>query len=126
MDPTKTISYRRWRNKLAGKGYLSLEPFGDESYKAPHRSAEDVGTEIQDPIQGETKLKKYCAKKRCDELQMQQLIKELEREYRKNDCFRKDKVANLKRLIKAGQYQVPGKAVVEKWFSPPSGPESRE
>jgi len=33
MDPTKTMSYRRWRNRPTGKGFFGLEPIADESYK---------------------------------------------------------------------------------------------
>jgi len=67
----------------------------------------------------------YSFQGQSDELAMQHLIKDLEKEYRKTDCYRKDKVANLKRLIKQGLYHVPGKALVEKWFPEPPASESR-
>lgn len=41
--------------------------------------------------------------------------------------LRQDKIEHLKRLIAQGRYQVPGKAVVSKWFPTPRdwNPENR-
>jgi hypothetical protein len=113
MDPAKTISYRRWRDQHAGNGRLTLRSFGDESNPVPHRPEKNAGTATPYGTQGEEKLKKNGADRRCGE----KLFKELKREYRKSFFFRGDKVANLKWLIHAGAYHVPGKAVVDKWFS---------
>ncbi|NTV52045.1 MAG: flagellar biosynthesis anti-sigma factor FlgM [Candidatus Firestonebacteria bacterium] len=44
------------------------------------------------------------------------MLKILEREYRKTETFRKDKVSEIKKKIKQGLYRVPGKLIVDKWF----------
>jgi len=124
MDSTKTISYRRWRKRLLDKGLLSIELAVDESYKAPPAFKVLPRDEAIYRDQGEMDLKMNAFNKRDAEMQAQRLMKELEREYQKKDCFRKDKVAELKQLIKSGNYQVSGKDVVDKWFPEDSATES--
>jgi hypothetical protein len=102
MDPTRTISYRRWRNKMAGKSFFGTVPTAGGS--------------------GKPGKQQLYPKGEGDELEMQRLVKELEQEYRKSDLFRQEKVAEFKRLIKLELYHVSGKAIVEKWF--PQFPES--
>lgn len=126
MDATKTISYRRWRKRLLEKGLLNAEIARDESFKVPVAvktapAEEDFLLEL-----GEMKLKMLSFNKRSDSSKAKELIKELEREYHKNEVFRKEKVAELKKMIKNGDYQVSGKEVVDKWFPEDSASESLE
>ena len=106
MDPTKTNSYRRWRNKLSSKGFSRTFLSTDASFK---------GT-------GSSKLKDQKLNKILpfnslnDEIEVQSLLKELEQEFRKTEFFRKEKVAEIKNKIKKGIYRIPGKMVVDKWF----------
>jgi anti-sigma28 factor (negative regulator of flagellin synthesis) len=51
-----------------------------------------------------------------EEADVQNLLKFMEREYRQSELFRRDRVLEIKKLIQKGQYHVPGKQVVEKWF----------
>jgi hypothetical protein len=122
MDPTKTISYRRWRNQIANKRLFGADPTANGSFEPSQRQLGPTREAKVEQGQLGLKLKKYCAQQRGDELEMQRLVKELEKEYRKNDFFRKEKVAEFKRLIKLELYHVSGKALVEKWF--PQFPES--
>lgn len=125
MDPTKTISYRRWRNKLAGKGFSTFEPIGDQSFRA---SAKAKRSPWEDAVEGDRenmKLRMFAFNRRMDEMETRKLMKNLEREYRKAESFRKEKVAKLKQSIKNGKYRVSGKEVVEKWFPEVSASKSR-
>jgi anti-sigma28 factor (negative regulator of flagellin synthesis) len=106
MDPTKTNSYRRWRNKLSSKGFSRTFLSTDASFKGA----------------GSGRLKDQKANKILpfnsleDEIEVQALLKELEREFRKSEYFRKEKVAEIKNMIKKGIYLIPGKMVIDKWF----------
>lgn len=122
MDPTKTMSYRRWRIKLAEKGISNIIQAMDESFKenpqvANHPDSQPDRFRAQDKI----RLHFSAFDDRLNEADTQKLLKQLEKEYRKTSVFRKEKVAQLKKLIKNGLYHVPGRAVVEKWF--PEDPE---
>jgi len=106
MDPTKTNSYRRWRNKLNSKGFSKTFMSTDDSFKPAHPAA--AGSMKQE--------KGSLLRKMGEETEVRTLLKTMEREFRKSEIFRKDKVAEIKSLIKQGQYRIPGKMVVDKWF----------
>jgi hypothetical protein len=106
MDPTKTNSYRRWRNRVIPKGFSRTFLSTDDSFKqensvAPGRSLGANGSVFKSP--GEV-------------AEIQGLLKTLEAEYRTAVAYRKDKVQEIKKRIKQGLYRVPGKLVVDKWF----------
>ncbi len=106
MDPTKTHSYRRWRNKLASKGFSKTSLSMDASFKgsASGRLKDEKGNKIL-PFNSAD-----------DELEIQSLLKTLEKEFRRSEVFRKERVEEIKNKIKKGTYKIPGKMVVEKWF----------
>jgi anti-sigma28 factor (negative regulator of flagellin synthesis) len=106
MDPTKTNSYRRWRNKLIPKGFSRTFLSTDDSFKKTRPSSEV----------NEKAEKSRVFRQMGEENEIQGLLKTLEREYRKSESFRQDRVLEIKKLIKQGLYRVPGKMVVEKWF----------
>lgn len=105
MDPTKTNSYRRWRNKIMTKGFSgTFLSAGETSKSYPGFS-------------GTQKAEKRCGFRQLgEETEIQSLLKILEVEYRKIAPLRREKVMEIKKLIQKGQYLVPGKLVVEKWF----------
>jgi len=126
MDPAKTISYRRWRNKLINKGFFTKELGGSKSFRVSTKLKRSSGEEAMERDARNLKLRMVAFKRRISERGMQKLVKRLERELHKSRTFRREKVENLKQLIKSGQYQIPGRKVVEKWFPEPPASKSRE
>lgn len=116
MDPTKTVSYRRWRKKLAEKGYSGDPLQENPSFFAENPAAGRVGSDADGGDMENQKPTMFAFNRHVDDAQAEKLIKNLEREYRKTAYFRKEKVAELKRRIASGQYAVPGREVVDKWF----------
>lgn len=106
MDPTKTNSYRRWRNKSVPKGFSRTFMSTDDSFKKLNPEFSGFEKSEKSPI----------LKPLGEETEIQSLLKILEREYRKTETFRKDKVSEIKKKIKQGLYRVPGKLIVDKWF----------
>lgn len=125
MDPTKTMSYRRWRIKLAEKGISNIIQALDESFKEIPQVANTPEPKFNRPHQNKNRRYLSAFEDRLNETDTQKLVKHLEKEYRKTSVFRKEKVNQLKKLIKNGLYHVPGKAVVEKWFPEDSESETR-
>jgi anti-sigma28 factor (negative regulator of flagellin synthesis) len=117
MDSLKAISYRRWRKRAENKG-LSNRCFGvGQTSPTGAERWDGVRFDFESGDSENMKLRRFAIDHCLDEKQTRKLVKELEREFDKTVVFRKEKVAELKRKIRSGEYQVSGRAVAEKWFS---------
>ncbi len=117
MPLTKFMPYHRWRIKFKLKGFSKIGTTLDQSFQEKQLLSKldgDVffGNSDETEQRGEMlgMLKKDGVK------EMKQLVSEMKKMCKKESIFRKDKVEEIKNLIKSKQYNISGKRVVDKWF----------
>lgn len=117
MDVTEMLSYQRWRNRLQMKGFSRLLSIGGESFQPSVLRHASALLEKERELNPFERSQMFNLPNDRDEQEMRRLLDELSRIYRKEKVFRKDKVEEIKRRIRLNQYNIPGKWVVDKWFS---------
>jgi anti-sigma28 factor (negative regulator of flagellin synthesis) len=116
MDVTQMLSYQRWRNRLERKGLSRIGSIADESFHPlALRHASALLEKETDSNSGERFIM-FNFPDRPDEKETRRTVEELAKICKKDKGFRKERVEELKRLIKNNEYHIPGKRVVDKWF----------
>jgi len=118
MEQTKMMSYRRWRNNFIKEGYSNIAMSAEESFRRLNiHSATIILEQNEKNTQPEVRLPMLNFRKKRKEYNERKLIQKLMKICKKESIFRKERVEKLKQLIKNNKYRIPGKAVVDKWFS---------